>query len=78
MSRAIARVGWTRKKKSLRASERDEATRAAEFGDVPIGAVVVKGDRTIGEGFHTRAGEPHAERVAPCAHLVLVRAEQLG
>ncbi len=29
-----------------------------------VGAVVVKEDRTIGEGFHTRAGEPHAERVA--------------
>jgi len=29
-----------------------------------VGAVVVKDGRMIGEGFHTRAGEPHAERVA--------------
>jgi diaminohydroxyphosphoribosylaminopyrimidine deaminase/5-amino-6-(5-phosphoribosylamino)uracil reductase len=29
-----------------------------------VGAVVVKDDRTIGEGFHARAGEPHAERMA--------------
>jgi diaminohydroxyphosphoribosylaminopyrimidine deaminase / 5-amino-6-(5-phosphoribosylamino)uracil reductase len=29
-----------------------------------VGAVVVKGGRTIGEGFHVCAGEPHAERVA--------------
>jgi len=29
-----------------------------------VGAVVVKGGRTIGEGFHTGAGHPHAERVA--------------
>jgi diaminohydroxyphosphoribosylaminopyrimidine deaminase/5-amino-6-(5-phosphoribosylamino)uracil reductase len=29
-----------------------------------VGAVVVKDGRAIGEGFHARAGEPHAERVA--------------
>ncbi len=29
-----------------------------------VGAVVVRGDAVIGEGFHARAGEPHAERVA--------------
>jgi diaminohydroxyphosphoribosylaminopyrimidine deaminase / 5-amino-6-(5-phosphoribosylamino)uracil reductase len=29
-----------------------------------VGAVVVKHGRTIGEGFHEAAGEPHAERVA--------------
>jgi diaminohydroxyphosphoribosylaminopyrimidine deaminase/5-amino-6-(5-phosphoribosylamino)uracil reductase len=27
----------------------------------PVGAVVVKDSRIIGEGFHPRAGEPHAE-----------------
>lgn len=27
----------------------------------PVGAVVVRGSRIIGEGFHPRAGEPHAE-----------------
>src|SRR3954466_1100508 len=29
-----------------------------------VGAVVVKGDRTIGEGWHAGAGLPHAEREA--------------
>ena len=29
-----------------------------------VGAVVAKGERTIGEGFHAAAGEPHAERQA--------------
>jgi diaminohydroxyphosphoribosylaminopyrimidine deaminase / 5-amino-6-(5-phosphoribosylamino)uracil reductase len=29
-----------------------------------VGAVIVKGGRTIGEGFHAAAGEPHAERMA--------------
>ena len=29
-----------------------------------VGAVVVRGDRTLGEGFHEAAGEPHAERAA--------------
>jgi diaminohydroxyphosphoribosylaminopyrimidine deaminase / 5-amino-6-(5-phosphoribosylamino)uracil reductase len=32
-----------------------------------VGAVVVKDGRTIGEGFHARAGEPHAERIALAA-----------
>ncbi len=32
-----------------------------------VGAVVVKDGRTIGEGFHARAGEPHAERLALAA-----------
>ena len=27
----------------------------------PVGAVVVKNGRILGEGFHTRAGQPHAE-----------------
>src|SRR3954447_11060741 len=29
-----------------------------------VGAVIVKGDRTIGEGYHEAAGQPHAERMA--------------
>jgi diaminohydroxyphosphoribosylaminopyrimidine deaminase / 5-amino-6-(5-phosphoribosylamino)uracil reductase len=29
-----------------------------------VGAIVVKAGRTLGEGFHAGAGEPHAERVA--------------
>jgi diaminohydroxyphosphoribosylaminopyrimidine deaminase/5-amino-6-(5-phosphoribosylamino)uracil reductase len=30
----------------------------------PVGAVVVRGDSKLGEGFHRRAGEAHAEVVA--------------
>ena len=29
-----------------------------------VGAVVAKGDQVIGQGFHRRAGEPHAEVIA--------------
>src|SRR5216684_1163460 len=29
-----------------------------------VGSVVVEGDQIVGEGFHTAAGEPHAEVVA--------------
>ncbi|MEA2132063.1 MAG: diaminohydroxyphosphoribosylaminopyrimidine deaminase, partial [Solirubrobacteraceae bacterium] len=32
-----------------------------------VGAVVVKGDRILGEGYHEAAGEPHAERQALAA-----------
>src|SRR2546421_1323886 len=32
-----------------------------------VGAVVAKGERTIGEGFHAAAGQPHAERQALAA-----------
>ena len=32
-----------------------------------VGAVIVKGDRTIGEGFHAAPGESHAERAALAA-----------
>jgi len=32
-----------------------------------VGAVVVKSDRVIGEGFHAAAGEPHAELMALAA-----------
>src|SRR5262245_20120177 len=30
----------------------------------PVGAVLVKGGRTVGEGWHRHAGGPHAEIVA--------------
>ena len=29
-----------------------------------VGAVVVKNGRVVGEGYHQRAGGPHAERIA--------------
>jgi len=29
-----------------------------------VGAVVARGDAVVGEGWHRRAGEPHAERIA--------------
>src|SRR5206468_883127 len=32
-----------------------------------VGAVIVKGGKVIGEGWHAAAGEPHAERVALAA-----------
>ena len=31
------------------------------FPNPPVGAVLVRGGRVLGEGFHRRAGEPHAE-----------------
>jgi diaminohydroxyphosphoribosylaminopyrimidine deaminase/5-amino-6-(5-phosphoribosylamino)uracil reductase len=31
------------------------------FPNPPVGAVFVRGGRVVGEGFHTRAGAPHAE-----------------
>jgi diaminohydroxyphosphoribosylaminopyrimidine deaminase / 5-amino-6-(5-phosphoribosylamino)uracil reductase len=31
-----------------------------------VGAVLVKGGRVIGRGWHRRAGGPHAEIVALC------------
>ena len=32
-----------------------------------VGAVIVKGGKTIGEGYHEAAGQPHAERMALAA-----------
>lgn len=34
------------------------------YPNPPVGAVVVRGRRVVGEGFHARAGAPHAEIVA--------------
>ncbi len=30
----------------------------------PVGSVVVKKGRCVGRGFHAKAGNPHAERMA--------------
>jgi diaminohydroxyphosphoribosylaminopyrimidine deaminase / 5-amino-6-(5-phosphoribosylamino)uracil reductase len=32
-----------------------------------VGAIVARGEHTLGEGYHSRAGEPHAERAALAA-----------
>src|SRR5207344_2707863 len=29
-----------------------------------VGCVIVRGEEVVGEGFHERAGEPHAETIA--------------
>jgi diaminohydroxyphosphoribosylaminopyrimidine deaminase / 5-amino-6-(5-phosphoribosylamino)uracil reductase len=63
---------------SLAATERDlkhlyraiELAATAQGRTSPnplVGAVIVKGGKTIGEGFHEAAGEPHAERMALAA-----------
>src|SRR5689334_20809155 len=63
---------------SLAATERDlkHLRRAIELAGFAkgrtspnplVGAVIVKGARTIGEGFHEGAGQPHAERMALAA-----------
>jgi diaminohydroxyphosphoribosylaminopyrimidine deaminase / 5-amino-6-(5-phosphoribosylamino)uracil reductase len=60
---------------SLAATERDQkhlyraielaATAQGRTSPNPlVGAVIVKGGKVIGEGYHEGAGEPHAERVA--------------
>jgi diaminohydroxyphosphoribosylaminopyrimidine deaminase/5-amino-6-(5-phosphoribosylamino)uracil reductase len=43
----------------------------------PVGAVLVRGGRVIGEGFHTRAGAPHAEIAALRAARGRARGAQL-
>ena len=63
---------------SLAAAERDikHLNRAIELAAMAqgrtspnplVGAVIVKGGKTIGEGFHEAAGQPHAERMALAA-----------
>src|SRR3954452_5593142 len=63
---------------SLAATERDQKHlyRAIELAAMAqgrtspnplVGAVIVKGGKTIGEGYHEAAGQPHAERMALAA-----------
>jgi diaminohydroxyphosphoribosylaminopyrimidine deaminase/5-amino-6-(5-phosphoribosylamino)uracil reductase len=47
-----------------RAVELAATARGSTSPNPLVGAVVVKDGRTIGEGFHARAGDCHAERVA--------------
>ena len=51
----------------LRALELAAQARGQTSPNPMVGAVVVKNGRPIGEGFHERAGEPHAERAALAA-----------
>jgi len=48
----------------IRAIELAATARGHTSPNPLVGAVIVKGGRTIGEGIHLRAGEPHAERAA--------------
>jgi diaminohydroxyphosphoribosylaminopyrimidine deaminase / 5-amino-6-(5-phosphoribosylamino)uracil reductase len=47
-----------------RAVELAATARGSTSPNPLVGAVLVKDGRTIGEGFHARAGDPHAERMA--------------
>src|SRR6478736_9436952 len=47
-----------------RALELAEGGRGRVSPNPLVGAVVVRGDKTIGEGFHAELGGPHAERAA--------------
>jgi len=51
----------------LRAVELAEEARGHTSPNPLVGAVIAKGDRRIGEGFHAHAGSPHAEREALAA-----------
>ncbi|MBI5231375.1 MAG: bifunctional diaminohydroxyphosphoribosylaminopyrimidine deaminase/5-amino-6-(5-phosphoribosylamino)uracil reductase RibD [Coriobacteriales bacterium] len=44
-----------------RALELGRRGRGRTSPNPPVGAVVVRGDRIVGEGFHPKAGQPHAE-----------------
>jgi diaminohydroxyphosphoribosylaminopyrimidine deaminase/5-amino-6-(5-phosphoribosylamino)uracil reductase len=48
----------------MRALELAAEARGLTSPNPLVGAVVVKDGRTIGEGYHHRAGDPHAERMA--------------
>ena len=41
-----------------------ELGKGSTFPNPPVGAVIVRSGRIIGEGWHQRRGEPHAERIA--------------
>ncbi len=51
----------------LRAVELAAEARGSTSPNPLVGAVIVKGGRTIGEGFHAAPGEHHAERAALAA-----------
>ena len=47
-----------------RALELAERARGATHPNPVVGAVVVAGDQIVGEGWHERRGEAHAEVIA--------------
>jgi diaminohydroxyphosphoribosylaminopyrimidine deaminase/5-amino-6-(5-phosphoribosylamino)uracil reductase len=47
-----------------RAAELAESGRGTTYPNPLVGCVLVRGDEIVGEGFHGRAGGPHAEVVA--------------
>src|ERR671932_1335992 len=51
----------------IRAIELASEARGHTSPNPLVGAVIVKNGRTIGEGYHTAAGRPHAEREALAA-----------
>src|SRR4051812_32889044 len=51
----------------MRALELAAEARGQTSPNPLVGAVIVKDGRTIGEGYHHRAGDPHAERMALAA-----------
>jgi diaminohydroxyphosphoribosylaminopyrimidine deaminase/5-amino-6-(5-phosphoribosylamino)uracil reductase len=48
----------------LRAIELARRGEPTTFPNPPVGAVVVKKGRIVGEGYHKKAGAPHAEIIA--------------
>jgi diaminohydroxyphosphoribosylaminopyrimidine deaminase/5-amino-6-(5-phosphoribosylamino)uracil reductase len=60
-----------------RALELAERGRGTDAPNPVVGAVVVAGDEVVGEGWHERAGGPHAEVVALEARRARARRDAL-
>ncbi|HYK25424.1 MAG TPA: bifunctional diaminohydroxyphosphoribosylaminopyrimidine deaminase/5-amino-6-(5-phosphoribosylamino)uracil reductase RibD [Steroidobacteraceae bacterium] len=63
-SAADARFGEEDRRAMRRALELAERGLATTHPNPRVGCVLAKGDRTVGEGWHEWAGEPHAEVMA--------------
>jgi len=59
ITQSMERIGYEKHMK--RAIELAEMGRGTTSPNPMVGAVIIKDDRVIGEGYHKRAGEPHAE-----------------